>query len=433
MKKRFVHAFLVIIIFILFFSCSNSGTIDPSQNTSIIIPENTIIEDNSQLTSDFKNVKAVWLSQYDLSGVYTENGDQRDKEDYLSIIKIILLNIKKDGFNTVFLQTHPNGDSFFPSEISPPSKYVTGGYEKTFDYDPIDLIVKEAKNIGLSIHAWINPLRCMRTDEISMIDDKFLIKKWYTDTKTNGRYVVVYNDKLYLNPAYNEVRELIVSCVKEIISCYNFDGIHLDDYFYPTQDINFDRSAFEAFSELDPRKDLKYFRHNNINMLIKDIYDAVKEKSPSLMFGISPEGNIDNAFNSSYADIYTWCQNKGYIDYIIPQIYFGFEHETCPFDKLYKSWTETVTEKSVRLICGLTLGKAYTQTDEWAGSGALEWKENKDILKRSIKLLQESPICCGISFFSYQHFYDPISGVEVSQTKLERNGFIPLMKSSVWK
>ncbi|MBE6717975.1 MAG: hypothetical protein E7574_01795 [Ruminococcaceae bacterium] len=381
---------------------------------------------------NFKNMKAMWLSQFDFFSIYTNNDSQRNETDFRNKIKTVLKNVKESGCNTIIVQLRPYADSFYPSEYYPPSRYVTGNYSNNFSYDPIKIIVDEAHKINLSVHGWFNPLRAMTPSEIKSVNDKYQIKQWYNDTQKNGSYLVEYNNRYYLNPAYEDVRGLIINGVKEIITKYNIDGVHMDDYFYPTTSESFDMSAYNDYKSNGGTMTLREFRFNCLNKLVSGIYSTVKSVDTRLLYGISPEGIITNSIDNAFADIYTWCSNDGYIDYICPQVYFGFEHQAFPFDKACEKWEDVVKNKNVKLIIGLTLGKAQEKYDKWAGSGAYEWKNNTDILKRCLEYTKNLDKCTGVAFFCYQYYYSPDTFADVIETRAERDNFIPVLKEISW-
>lgn len=442
MKKAFSVFLISLFALLLCFGCKkhdqpplvNETDTDVTTANETDTPKQDIEteKDPQKIITNYKDMKAIWLSQFDLVSVYTDGNKQRDKDDYKKLISSVLSNIYNLGFNTVIVQVRPYADSFFPSEIFPPSRYVTADYAYDFEYDPIKILVEEAKKYALSVHAWINPLRCMKIDEIELIDNKYTIKQWYLNDEYNGKFIVKVNDRFYLNPAYSETRKLICDGVDEMIKNYSFDGIHMDDYFYPTTDKSFDFSSYKEYNENENTITLKQFRYNCLNELISSIYSTVKQNDHDILFGISPDANIETTTEKSYADVYTWCENEGYIDYICPQVYYGFEHQTHPFDKIADMWSNIIKTDSVKLVMGLTLGKAYTKIDQWAGSGKNEWKNNTDILKKSLLYTKEINNCKGISIFSYQYFYDAKTNIIVNETLSEVNNLIPILKEISW-
>ncbi len=418
--KRLTAIFLCLTMLSCLFGCGGYSE-QNSQSFSV-----TQKEKYSPLNYD--NMKAIWLSQFDLSGVYCENGAQRPKADFEKRITAVLKNVKNLGFNTVFVQVRPYADSFYPSSLFPASPYVTGQYGKNLSYDPFGIIVKKAHSLNLSVHAWINPMRAMTQAEIEKVPNVYKIKQWY-----NGKSdrLVNVEGRLYLNPAYSDVRQLIVDGAAEILRFYDVDGLHMDDYFYPTTDESFDKASYEEYVKGGDLS-LADFRRENLNLLVARLFDAVKTKNGKILFGISPAGDIDKVYGEYYADVYTWCQEKGYLDYICPQVYFGLEHEFRPFDKVCAQWQEIVTDSHVKLLIGMTLGKAKAKDDHYAGTGRNEWQENTDVLKRCLEGTKNLTQCAGVSYFCYQYFYNPITNAPDPDTKAEVDNFIPLLKEIKW-
>lgn len=402
------------------------GTTDPNPN-----PDPGTGTAYEQL--NYTNVKAMWLSQFDLNGVFTSGSSQRSESSFRSLMTTILNNCKDMGFNTVIVQVRPNGDSMYPSDYYTMSKYVVGSYGKDATYDPFAIIIEMAHEINLSVQAWINPLRLMTSTDITKVSTKYKVGEWYNNSSYNGKYVVLYSSYYYLNPAYEEVRNLIINGAKEICEKYNVDGVHMDDYFYPTTASSFDSAAFDAYSG---SLSLANWRRSNLNALVSGIYSAVKSVDKDILFGISPAGNMSTVYNSQYADVYTWCSTSGYIDYICPQVYFGMLHSTQSVPTCTKGWSDIVTHSNVTLYVGLTLGKAvdgYNGTvDTYAGTteAKYEWVNNRDVIKSSLEYIRDNfSKCTGIAFFCYQYFYNPTSGAARSETAEERANFLPIFQA----
>ena len=375
--------------------------------------------------------KALWISQFDLCDVYVSNGKQRDKGEFCELVGNMLDNCRSLGFDTVIVQARPNGDSIYPSKLFPASKYAVGKYGNEFSYDPFGLIVSLAKLRGLSVHAWINPLRLMTKSEAELLSgEEFSVIKWWESDDTRGKYVKQLDGRLYLDPAYPEVRELIAEGAAELLSLYRLDGIHMDDYFYPhgiTED--FDKEAYASFS---CDKKLSDWRRDNISELVGLIYKKVKSTDENALFGISPGGNLDTVFNTDYADVYRWCKEDGYIDYICPQIYFGLRHETYAFGAVFERWERIVKDTDVSFFVGITFGKAESASlgkeDKYAGTGKNEWINSKRVLADCLEILKGNEALDGIAVFCYQYFFDPVSGEKNENTKEELQNFLPVWK-----
>ncbi len=379
------------------------------------------------------NCKAMWLSQFDLTLYYLEGGVQRAEADFREKIAMVLGNVVGDGFNTVMVQVRPYGDSLYPSDYYPAGRLAVGVYGRDFTYDPFAIIVESAREKGLSVHAWINPMRAMTDEEIRLVDDRFLIKTWYNDPTLRGDYLFLYEGRWYLNPAHAAVRDLITAGVAEILERYEVDGIHMDDYFYPSTDPNLDAASYMAFRAEGGKTALSDWRRDNLDALVSELYATVKAHDLSTIFGISPSGVIDTVYHKQYADVYKWCREPGYIDYICPQLYFGFEHETADFVTMCELWQSMIKTDYVTLLIGLSFGKAAAGEDPYAGSGMYEWAENRDILVRALQHTTTLPACEGVIVFSYQHLFDLTTGEVLAATQEEHAAFRETLPTVTWR
>lgn len=378
MKKRI---FLILLICSsMFTACGSpmqSGNLPEDLSDSpYVYPDGSIApeeDENGYIPVNFTNQQGAWLPYMD----FEKYMYRRSEEEFRRAAKELLEDAKESGVNTVYFHVHPNGDSYYDSEIFPRGVYFDG------DYDPLAIMTETAHSMGISLHAWINPLRLQTEEQMNRLGDDFIVKKWIDEGSPNVRLV---NGRWYLNPAYDEVVDLVSETAEEILAKYQVDGIHIDDYFYPDQSEDFDREAFESSGE----SDLSGWRRNNVNRMVKALYDTVKKHSGRLKFGISPQGNIDTDINKLYADVGLWCREEGYADYIVPQIYYGFMNETCPFEPTLRRWEELCRDSDILLIIGLA-GYKVGEKDEWAGeSGANEWIEDPDVLEKQIELVEES-------------------------------------------
>ena len=243
------------------------------------------------------------------------------------------------------------------------------------------------------MHAWINPFRCGTSETVNSTSDNYVIKKWYKDKNKKGKYIVsVKNDEhLWLNPAYEEVRGLVADGAAEIARNYDVDGIHFDDYFYPTTEKSFDHEAFEK-SGTDNLSD---WRIDNINKMVKLVYDSVKKVDKNIKFGISPQGNIENDYQLQFADVKTWCSEPGYIDYIAPQVYYGYS-STSPYKETIERWNSIKTNKNVKLVIGLAEYKIITED---------EFLNNEGIIANQIKDAKKLSNYGGIAIYNYKNLF----------------------------
>ena len=271
------------------------------------------------------------------------------------------------GCNTVYVHVRAFGDAYYYSDYYPFTAAYSGTVGDKPSYDPLEIMITEAHKLGLSFHAWVNPMRTTTKSNYKSMSSSYTLKQWYSSSTTNGTYLVYDSDTGYywLSPAYSAVRELICAGIAEIVSNYNVDGIHIDDYFYPTTDESFDSLAFSVSGS----SNLSQWRRDTVSQLVSEIYSTVKSCNSSVLFGVSPQGNLDNNLNKLYADVELWCSTSGYLDYIVPQIYYGYSG-TLPFDTTAVQWDSIVTSSTVKLICGIAAYKVGTTT-EWSSGSML--------------------------------------------------------------
>ena len=221
------------------------------------------------------------------------------------------------------------------------------------------------------------------------------------------------------------MQQLVIDGAVEICENYDVDGIHIDDYFYPSGVT--DAFDYIAFSELGNGRTHKQFRYDSVNNLVKGMYDAIHAVNPDLLFGISPAGNMSNNRGYLSADIDTWCTTEGYIDYIAPQVYWSFDYyrDFAKFDICSKDWGNLVTCESVDLVIGMglyrTVGASYSESDPG-------WYLYKDNVKRMLEFTYDYEKADGFIMFDYASMYDVLTGEYNNAIKEERENFLPLLK-----
>lgn len=374
MKTKII--ILIFIITILMIGCNDNQHIVSEQTIPNSISENNYPKNTEDkfIPLNFTNQKAIWFPYMRFEDILYE----KSESEYRSAISNIFSEACNKEINTVYFHVHPNGDSYYKSDLFPRGKYWNG------NYDPLSIALEEAHLQGISLHAWINPFRMQTADEMRELNPKYIFKKW-ADKPEEGHINIVEN-RWYLIPSSNEVNELLILMVKEILSNYDVDGIHIDDYFYPTTSTSFDSIDYSKSCN----QNIKEWRRNNISTIIKSLCYTTHSYSNRLKFGISPQGNIANDMENLYADVELWGSNKTFCDYIVPQIYYGFENETCPFKPTLSQWEELTKNSEVDLIIGLAEFKIGKE-DKWAGEkGRNEWIKSPDIIKNQIDIVESS-------------------------------------------
>ncbi|MBR0349990.1 MAG: family 10 glycosylhydrolase [Clostridia bacterium] len=341
--------------------------------------------------TDTTPVSAVWIYYDELSMIKEKGGTEKS---FRKKMQTMLDNCVSWGINTVFLQVRPCADSFYESEIFPWTHYMTGEQGKSVPYDPLAISVEEAHKRNISLHAWINPFRIAFSDDLSKLSENHPALKWIEEKSGD---VVFVNDGIYFSPASLEVQKLVTDGVREIINNYDVDGIHIDDYFYPSTEEKVDSVFYKKYTADGGKLNLDKWRLSTISAFVSSLYNAVKSEDEDCVFSISPAGNIQNNYEQQYADVKLWCKENGYADWIIPQLYYGFESKPLPFDKAMKQWEDIHKNDEVKMIYGLA---AYRVNEED------EWKAGNGIIKKQLNLIENESSACGVACFSYSSLAD---------------------------
>ncbi len=348
------------------------------------------------------------------------------KEQKKEIIEI-LNYYQSHNYNTIFLQVRPCSDVFYHSKIEPWSKYLTGIQGKKPHYDPLKFWINEAHKRDLEIHAWINPYRITQSSKDQLVSNH--------PAMLHPDWVLEYAGKKYFNPGIPEVKKYLVNVVSEIIDNYKVDGIHFDDYFYPYPkgtDVFPDSLTYQQYNIKS--LSLDDWRRENVNQTIKELHQVIKEKSAFIQFGVSPfgvwrnqkedgRGSMTNAgvtnYDHIYADVLTWMQN-GWVDYVVPQIYWTNENMAVPFDHLVDWWAQNSSN------CNVFIGHAIYKVNSQEGA----WSDSAQIVKQ-IQKVRVTPKVEGSVFFSHNQLQKNQLGVADSiQMMYESPSLIPNIQTN---
>lgn len=363
-------------------------------------------------------MRGVWVSYLDW------NGWAKDEAGYKKAMDQTLDLCVQKGLNAVFLQVRPDGDAMYPSQYFPWSKFASGKQGKNPGYDPLAYAVRAAHQRGLQLHAWINPYRI--TGYLNRYSDLCASNPaiaWAKDgDSSNDRWVLCQNGEYYYNPAIPQVRQLIIDGVKEIVTNYEVDGIHFDDYFYPNLDDSKAETWFDypEYQASGTSLSVAAWRRNNVNELVRGVYGAVKSIRPQALFGISPEGYLQNLRKDTrqFTDVDAWMTQSGYVDYLMPQIYWGFEAKQngqaagYAFANCLNEWVTLKKKGNVKLYVGLALYK--TGTDAVDGNEVPEWQRYHDIMKREVQAGRATGQVSGYCFYDVSSLTRAAAAEEVA-------------------
>lgn len=368
---------------------------------------------HSQNISPKHEFRAVWVATVANIDWPSKPG-LSTKEQQNEIIAILNMH-QKLGINAIILQIRPAADAFYQSELEPWSRYLTGtqGQAPKPFYDPLEFWIEECHNRGMELHAWLNPYRVAQraTEPLAGNHIAFQHPEW----------ILKYGNRLYFDPGIPQARDFVVTVVKDIVTRYDVDAIHLDDYFYPyplseefpdTISFKENNRGFQVENKAD-------WRRKNIDLIIKLLHDTIKATKPWVKFGISPfgvwrniaddpEGSNTKAgatnYDHLYADVIKW-QKNGWIDYLLPQLYWQIGHPLVDFELLSNWWKNHAYNRAMYIGIGVYKSNPASATKEWA---------MPEELPKQVKLLRTIPEIQGSAFYSSKHFNRNLLGFQDS-------------------
>lgn len=255
--------------------------------------------------------------------------------------------LKELGCNAVIVQVRPVCDAFYNSNIEPWSRYLTGRQgESPFPYyDPLIFMIEEAHKRNMEFHAWFNPYRALMNSEVNPNPPKHV-------TRTHPEWIISYAGKSYLDPGIPEAREYVLNVICDVVKRYDIDAVHLDDYFYPYRAPGKEFGDYRTYAKYGGNLSIGDWRRNNVSLFISQLNTSIKNIKPTMKLGISPFGVWRNKsqdpegsdtrggqtnYDDLYADVLLWMQ-KGWIDYLMPQLYWEHTHKAVPFTVLMPWW-----------------------------------------------------------------------------------------------
>lgn len=321
-----------------------------------------------------KEFRGVWIATVDNINWPSKAGltDEEQKAEYIALLD----EMKELNMNAVIMQVRPTADRLYRKVTKEPwSKYLIGKNGIPPKYDPLQFFIDEAHKRGFEFHAWFNPFR------ITAIEGEKIPKNHIVNK--NPKWIIEYNKRYYYDPGNPYTRKFIEDLIIEVAKKYNIDAIHMDDYFYPypvkgknNKILLFnDRYSYKRFGK---NMKLDEWRRANTDRFIRNLNLKLKKVKPKVRFGVSPFGvwrnkssdktgsdtkaGIEN-YDTLYANTRKWIQ-RGWIDYIAPQIYWDFQFKPAQYDILVDWWSKEVEGTDVDLYIGQALYKIGS-TKDW--------------------------------------------------------------------
>ncbi|WP_021599214.1 glycoside hydrolase family 10 protein [Actinomadura welshii] len=337
-----------------------------------------------------RQLRAMWITTVGNTD-WPEGPAAKQKKRYTELLD----TAASMNMNAVFVQIRPNSDAFYDSPYEPWSQWITGTQGKDPGYDVLAFMLKEAHARNLEFHAWFNPYRISRQDDLKKLSPK-------SPARQHPDWVRKYNKGLWYDPGLPQVRDLATKAVMDVVNKYDIDAVHFDDYFYPyPEDGEFpDGATYKTHGKGMDKGD---WRRKNVDTLVESLSGKIHEAKPWVQFGISPFGVWRNkssdpagsatsalqSYDDIYADTRTWIK-KGWLDYVTPQLYWPIGDPRADYAKLAAWWAGQVKGTGVQL----TIGQAAYRV----GADAA-WKDPAE-LSRHLALNAKHPQISGDVFFS---------------------------------
>ncbi|SCG64544.1 Uncharacterized lipoprotein YddW, UPF0748 family [Micromonospora echinaurantiaca] len=279
----------------------------------------------------------------------------------------------RNNHNAVFVHVRPSGDALWPSSYAPWSEWLTGRRDgRDPGWDPMEFMVAEAHARNLEFHAWFNPYRGGQPATVGGPGPRLDQLAPTHPLRRHRDWVVTYpsadqrGSRLYFNPGIPEARRFVEDSMLEAVRRYDVDGVHFDDFFYPYPEAGQDfpdDAAFARYGRGFPDKHA--WRRHNVNTLVREMSERIKEIKPWVKFGISPFGIWRNkrtdpagsataglqSYDAIYADTRLWVREQ-WLDYVVPQLYWHIGFDKADYAKLLPWWTATVKGTRVQLYIG---------------------------------------------------------------------------------
>ena len=345
--------------------------------------------------------RAVWVATVDNID-WPSTKDLTPDSQRIEFIKLLDMH-QRNGMNAVIVQIRPATDAFYPSQYEPWSEWLTGiqGHPPVPYYDPLAFMIAETHKRGMEFHAWMNPYRAEFKIGVSSLSATHI-------TKLHPDWFLPYGSIRLFDPGNKEVQQYVIQVVKDVVSRYDVDAIHFDDYFYPYRIAGKELPDSISFIKYGNGLSKDDWRRSNVDSIIHMLGVVIKNENKFCKFGISPFGvwrNIDKDPNGSntkagqtnyddlYANILLWLKNK-WIDYVAPQLYWEFSQKNVPFATMIDWWAIHAYGR------GLFIGHGIYKAFE---SRSAAWK-NPNELPNQIKKVREYPQMEGSIYFSSKSF-----------------------------
>lgn len=394
---KYLKYLTLIISIALVVSCSKDGSDDiispPVDKKPSVLPK--------------KELRGVWITTvWGIDWPMGEYNVVAQKQKYIDYLDLLVEN----KMNAVFFQIRGMADAFYDSQYESWSRYITGTAGAKPTYDVLGFLVEEAHKRDIQFHAWLNPYRIStRANKDAAFPQ--------LDPKIPAGLTKDYEKIRIYNPALPEVQIRITQIVKEIITKYDVDGIHLDDYFYPSLEVSEkmnDEAEYEKYG-VGKFNNIADFRRNNVDVVVQNIQKTIIETRPDVIFSISPAANINSNYEVLFADVRKWSK-EGWVDVLIPQLYFATGTEETSFNQRLNLWSQYIYDNHLLVGYGI-----YKFGDPAYGSKF----QSSDDLKKQFEFASAKSKVKGSVLYSAKYLVENKVGIATAVKEIYKKTALP--------
>ena len=311
-------------------------------------------QEYSHKASADRTIRAIWVTRWDYKS-------PRD-------IARIMENCRDAGFNTILFQVRGNGTVFYKSRIEPWADEL-GGRDPGFD--PLKVACREAHRRGLSIHAWVNVMPGWRGKKPPKNPRQLYHARpdWFWRDARGHRQPLGWYASL--NPCYPEVRQYLVSVMREIVEKYPVDGLHLDYIRFPNEwNDSYPRGARVPDYPRDPRTLLMFkretghtpesspsrwdqWRSEKVTEVVAAIRSMMAEVNPQVKLSAAVGPVPERAKKRHFQDVRRWLA-MGLLDAVYPM---NYESDLRSFTERLGIWSGM--RPGVPVVVGVMFDKRH--------------------------------------------------------------------------
>ena len=414
--KKVLSFFVSILVVIMIFVCNMDivSVTATGEYTTITLDDGSTLKYRnsdeevlrlSEYNYPTQELRAAWVSLF-VGSMPSYTSEDKWKRDYNYVLDVM----QEHGLNCIIFHVRTHNNAFYPSKYNPVATWMKNcNFE---EFDPLAWCIEETHRRGMEFHAWLNPYRVV---------DQYVYGSYPENNPASDPANILDGGAFdILDPGLPNVRSFLIDTCMEVVENYDVDAIHFDDYFYVD---SIDDSETVAKYNTEGLS-VANFRRKQVDLFIEGLHEELvaynKETNKCVQLGISPSGIYRNgsyaaapSYNSDgdltgplysntsgfshygdylYSDTLKWI-NEEWIDYIMPQMYWGLSLKSASFAAVTRWWSWACKNKKVNLYCGIGFYMAE--------SGSSGWGSNENEIEEQLLNAAMYEEIGGIALYSY--------------------------------